>query len=457
MIDLHEKTTAQQSAGRPDEPAEDRGKAEIRIGDTTSTTPFRHGLEYTPPARGTWTIAHTPMLVPGSHEIFVCPEGCLRGVVLSAAEFGGLDRFHMVTVKEKDLYNDAMDDLFIEGISQILNELPELPPAVFVFSSCIHHFLGTDLDRIFRELRSRFPGVDFIEASMNCTLRNSKLNYEEATNRQLYAGLDDRPKNPKALDIIGNYFALDNKSEVYSMLEEAGFTVRDLCRAETYDDYKAMSEASYALYTQPLGKVAADELHRRLQMQPVYVPYSWDYFEIDNGLQRLADTTGAAMPNTEMLRMTADMALLNLVKKMGRMEIQIDAAATPRPFGLAKLLLTHGFNVTTVYADAVPPGDEAAFDYLKVNLPELKMRAITNFRCRTWPRDEAEKDDGQLLAIGQKATYFTGTNHFVNMIFNSGLIGYTGIIRLTSLMEDAVMDEKSARDLIQIKAWGCHG
>ena len=35
--------------------------------------PYKPGLEYTPPARGTWTIAHTPLLVPESVEVYVCP------------------------------------------------------------------------------------------------------------------------------------------------------------------------------------------------------------------------------------------------------------------------------------------------------------------------------------------------------------------------------------------------
>ena len=55
--------------------------AERRIGDVEGTSLFKAGIEYTPPARGTWTIAHTPMLVPGAHEVYVCPGNCLRGVV----------------------------------------------------------------------------------------------------------------------------------------------------------------------------------------------------------------------------------------------------------------------------------------------------------------------------------------------------------------------------------------
>ena len=56
----------------------------VRIADANFPAPFRSGLEYSSPARGTWNIVHTGMLIPGSHQIYVCGAGCLRGVVLTA-------------------------------------------------------------------------------------------------------------------------------------------------------------------------------------------------------------------------------------------------------------------------------------------------------------------------------------------------------------------------------------
>jgi len=440
MINLHEAT---------------KNGAEVRLKDLDSRTPFYHGLEYTPPARGTWTIAHTPMLIPGAHEIFVCPEGCLRGVVLSAAEFDGLDRFHMITVKESDLYTTkGMETLFIDGVSDILDSLEELPPCVVLFTSCLHHFLGTDTGMIFHTLREKYPSVDIIEASMNCTLRNSKKHYEEATNSALYAAVDPLPTNPNTVDIVGNYFALDTESELVTMLRSAGFTVKDLCRTETYEDYKSMGEAAYALYTHPMGKLAAADLETRIGITPIGAPYSWDYDEILTSLKAVSDATGAPLPNTDELIQSADLALAHLKDTVGDTELQIDGAATPRPLQMAKLLLDHGLHVTAVYADAVLPGDEAAMEALRVSAPDLRYRAITNFRCRTWPRDEAEGKT--LIAIGQKAAYYTGTDHFVNLIYNNGLWGFTGIVQLCELIEEAYHQTSDVRKLIQIKAWGCH-
>lgn len=455
LINIHD--TVSSARVEPLSLAQDRGKSEVRIGDLTSDVPFRAGVEYTPPARGTWTIAHTPMLVPGSMEIFVCPDGCLRGVVLSAAEFDGMDRFAMITVKEGNLYDGRMDQLIIDGVTDILEHRDSLPTAVLLFCSCIHKMIYTDTKYVYKTLRERFPTVDFIECYMDCTMRKSKIFYEEAVNRQLYDAIRPRPRNPKAVNIIGNYFSLYPKSELLQMFQANGWTVRELPNLKTYEQYQEMGEAVLDIYTHPLGGIAAKTLADRTGTNVVYAPYAWDYGSIEQGIRDAAEAAGLPCPDFAAERQKAEKALAGLRDSIGEIEVQIDAAGTPRPLELARLLLSHGFRVTAVYLDAISGEETAARDWLRVHHPDLKIRSIVNFRGRTNPRDEAERLDGQLLAIGQKAAYFTGTKHFVNLIYNRGLHGYAGIVRLCELMEEAVREEKETREIIQVKAWGCHG
>lgn len=51
-----------------------------------------------------------------------------------------------------------------------------------------------------------------------------------------------------------------------------------------------------------------------------------------------------------------------------------------------------------------------------------------------------------MLAIGQKAAYFTGTSHFVNMVEDGGLYGYGGILELAAMMEEAAGEEKDTEN-----------
>ena len=94
----------------------------------------------------------------------------------------------------------------------------------------------------------------------------------------------------------------------------------------------------------------------------------------------------------------------------------IDYVSSPRYIGLARLLLEHGFNISEIYGDAITPDEAGSLEWFRENFPDIPFRSTANFRARFYDRNEAEKYGGHLLAIGPKAAYFTGTNHFVNML-----------------------------------------
>ena len=70
---------------------------------------------------------------------------------------------------------------------------------------------------------------------------------------------------------------------------------------------------------------------------------------------------------------------------------------------------------------------------------------------RVLPRHAEEK----VLAIGQKAAWFSGSSYFVNMVQGGGLWGFDGIRRTLELMTEAFLEEKAPEDLIICKGWGC--
>ena len=169
----------------------DLSKAQVRLGDLNTLTPFPRKLEYSCPSRGGWTIAHTPMIIPGSHMIYIGASACLRGVVLSAAEYEGLDRYSMVMIEEKDILSGQMEELFIEGVTDILNKLEHRPTCVLPFTGCIHYFLATDIEYIYDELSARFPDIDFISAQMTPTMKLNDHTPEEDMCRSMYLCIEE--------------------------------------------------------------------------------------------------------------------------------------------------------------------------------------------------------------------------------------------------------------------------
>lgn len=435
LIDLH----------RPD-----TSKSTIKVKDIDSPAPFPAGIEYSCPARGNWTIAHSPMLVPGGHMIYIGASACLRGVVLSAAEYEGLDRFSMVMVEDKDILSGDMEELMIEGITDILNKLPYTPNCVMPFSGCIHHFMGVDFDYIYDELRSRFPEIDFVSCHMIPTMKKTDHTAEEMTRRLIYESIDPLPHDPKSINLIGSNELISKTSEYYKMLTDAGYTVRELADIYDYDSYKQMGVSFMNIYSMPVAKYVSEFLEEKLNQKPFYLPNSFDCDEIEAGLTALAGELGLDVPDFGKARESVAAALSRARDIIGDAPIAIDYLASTRYFGLAKLLVEHGFNVQRIYGDAIAADDMPACEWLKINAPDIDFIATVNFRGRFY-----ERDGSDFLAIGQKAAYFTGTDHFVNMVENNGLHGFDGICQLADLMIDAYQNAKDVKPIISVKAWGC--
>lgn len=445
-----------QNTDRAYEAGKDVEIPHIRTADAEFPAPFKSGLEYASPARGTWNIVHTGMLIPEAHEIFVCASCCLRGVVLTAAEMNAMDRFSTVEIREHNLLDGDMEELVIEGVSDIINKLPKRPPAVLVYTSCVHHFTGVDLDMIYAELRGRFPDIDFTDCYMNPIMRKSGMTPDQLMRSRLYMLLHKRELDPNAVAIIGNDLPTDEDSDLIHMLERAEVKVHEITSCRTYEEYQQMAESSVYVSYYPDAAPGGEMLAERLGGRHFALKFTYDYNEIDETFAELAKEIGIpARKQSEVseLRAYCEKELEETLELVSDTPIAIDYTYSPRPLGLALLLLRRGFNVKKVYLDAVSAGDRAAFQYLQKKFPDLELSPTVHAGMRF---ANSEKKSGEkVLAIGQKAAYFENTNYFVNVVEGGGMVGYEAVYKTARLMREAFEHENDMESLVGIKGLGC--
>ena len=425
----------------------------IPIADASFPAPFHSGLEYASPARGTWNIVHTGMLIPEAHEIFVCAASCLRGVVLTAAEMGAAHRFSTVEIKENNLLDGDMEYHVIDGVSDILERLPKKPPVVLVYTSCVHHFAGCDLGMIYDTLRDRFPDMDFVDCYMNPIMRKSGLTPDQLMRSRLYFPLKPRPIRKGKVSIVGNDLPSNEDNDLMVLLKENGFRIHEITSCKTYEEYQQMAESEYNICYYPAAVAGCKMLSERLGSTSVYVPFSFDFEEIDAGFSALAEKLGIPLQDSTAKRQACMDALKETLDLIGSTPIAIDYTYCPRPLGLAKLLLDQGFNVQRVYLDAVTCEEKKAFEDLQAQYPTLELFPTVHASMRFL----AQKEPSDYLAIGQKAAHFLNTPHFVNVVEGGGMLGYQAVLKTLALMREAFLEEKDTRNLIQIKGMGCGG
>ena len=206
----------------------------LPIASATSPTPFPKTLEYSPAARGTWNIVHTGMLLPESHQIYICASGCLRGVILTAAEMGEsyYRRFHTLELQETDLYATDPETFLIEGITNILHRLPKLPPAVLTFTACVHHFLGCNLPYVYRTLRHRFPSVQFAECIMDPIRQTKSMPPETRERLEIARLLKKSPLPPEVMTAAPSDREQSDRLRDHDRSDAAASSLRDHDRTD---------------------------------------------------------------------------------------------------------------------------------------------------------------------------------------------------------------------------------
>ena len=420
----------------------------VRIADCAFPKPFTYGLEFNAPAHGTWNIVHIGFKIPQAHQIYVCADNCMRGVVMTAAEMGELERFSSVILEEDDMvHSGRLEETTIEGITDVLNSLEKTPPVVIVFPVCVHRFMGCDMNYIYDELGKRFPDIKFVRGFMDPVMQKRSTTPDQRLRKAMFDIIPELPSDG-SVSVIGCDMKLDEANDIRKVFESSGIVLRDEADCKTLDEYYALGEAEYFVCSYPAGLLGTSALSVRMNRPYKYIPFTFDYGDTEEGLKSL----DVAIPDgfIENGKERCEEAARRLKDKIGDTEIALDYTAMPRPLSLARFLVSRGFNLTEVYADVIDPDEQRDFEWLRENKPDLLIRSTVHVLGR-----RPAKREGKILAIGQKAAWFTGTEFFVNMIEGGGLYGFSGIEKFLSIMEEAYNTPKDTRDIIPRKGIGC--
>lgn len=426
----------------------------VSIADAAFPRPFDTGLEYSPPARGDWNIVHMGLLVPQSHQIYFCAQGCLRGVVQTTAEMDAMDRLSWAYLCDEDYADGSMEQNIIDSVAEVIRRMDERPPCILVFLSCMHLFAGVDFDMIIDELESRFGGIDFVKCYMTPTMRFSGLAPVPTMYRQMFVPLRNVQKDDKSVNIIGYNWAFEQSCELVSIIKNAGFELRELPKCKSYSQYLDMAKSRFNITVIPEALPAGADLEERLGQKNLYLPVSWDFEKIKDNYKKLCEQLGAQMPDLSQEQTEAKAALEKAAKALGGRPVAVDFVAAHKPFELCRLLLENGFNVRRVFIDVIGGEDKDAFEFVKVNYPSVELLPTANSSMRFFA--STEQTENEFVAIGQKAAYFCRTDYFVDMVGAKSLYGFDGIKKLAEQIADAAQIPKDRKTVIQHKGMGCN-
>ena len=443
----------------------------IPVGQASFPAPFAAGLEFNPPVHETWNIVHIGMLMPQSHQIYICADNCMRGVVMTAAEMNAMDRFSCVVLEEADIHAGNLEEITLEGVTAVLEKLrkrrgeDKMPKAVLIFPVCLHHFMGCDMKYVYEQLAERFKEITFVKGWMDPIMQKTGPSPDQKLRKAMMDVLQPSASEKAGTALLGDIYALDPDSELMRLIKAADKKagIRSLplqiqdCR--TLAEYRALSARSVLITRSPLAAASVRQTARRIGAQALCLPAETGYAKIREQLEAAAQVMGISLAeagiDTGAEEERCERALGRLRERISDTPIALDAVSVSRPLGFARLLIEHGLNVREIYLDAILTEEESDFTWLADHSPDLLLCSTIHVGGRFLHAGRLGKDHSRYLAVGPKAAWYCGTAHFVNLVDQGGMWGYSAIRKLAALMEEACRIAKDTRDLVPRKGLGC--
>lgn len=422
-------------------------------------------LEFNMPVHESWNIVHIAMQVPESHQIYVCPENCMRGVVMTAYEMGAADRFSCVTVSERDLIVDNLETITIEGAAQAIEEMETWPKIIFLFTVCSHRFLSCDFNYVFRRLRERFPEIVFAHGYMDCIAQKEGPMPDEKLRREMYAFVPKSEKDECIVNLLGSEVTgTYQNNDLVQLLTDPGMKVRQLSDISTFDGYMKLGNASLNLCQFKAGDPGVRSFSEKLGIPYLLVLPFFDQTKIREQIEETASitevkelliSTRSYLNDLNHNWQNARQKFKDFNEMNGRIPVVIDHLAVNCPYSLAEFLTDTGFEVRAVVADGPADYETDIYERLMQKCPSLISVSPTDPRLREQTyRNELRGSAEKILAIGPKAAWVYDTPFFVNQIENDGAYGIAGLNSLLAKMQEAVQSPKDLEHTIVRKALG---
>ena len=166
-------------------------------------------------------------------------RGCLRGVILTAAEMNETTR---MSCREEDMWNGEMEKRVIEGTAHIVDQMEKRPRCILIYLSCMHMFEGCDFMMITDELHEMYPDIDFVECYMIPTMRKT-MSPDAMMKISLYEAVEKLEKDESLVGIIGTNLPHAKDSDLVSLIELSSHKVWDITDCRSYDEYLRLGAA----------------------------------------------------------------------------------------------------------------------------------------------------------------------------------------------------------------------
>lgn len=389
-------------------------------------------LAFNSPGAQGFGVKRAGLSVPGSVMLLVAPGCCGRNTQLLNAPGGLGEKFFYLLQDETDIVTGRHLNKVSKAVKEVVDSLEEKPSCVMICITCVDALLGTDMERVCRKATD-YAGVPVLPCYMYALTREGRIPPMVAVRKTVYSLLEPLKKNPKTVNLLGEFAPYSDDCELYQILKDIGITkINELARCKDFEEYKTMAEANFNIILNPESRLAAEDIRKRLNIPSIELSRVYQIDKIHHQYELFANALGVSIDDSSY-RKEAEESVNAFNKKYGSLRFAIGEWNNADPFEMALALTRYGHKVTEIYGTV----SNANFIYIK-NLAKLspETKIFTNLSPTMLNYDISEQTAD--VSIGKDAAFYNAGCPNVPFNEENKPFGYAGVTKLFKALDEAM-------------------
>lgn len=398
-------------------------------------------LHFNGPGAAGFGVKRAAMLLPESVMLLTAPGCCGRHGTITGAKTGFENRIFYLRMEERDVVTGNYLKKIPKAAAEVCRSAS--PKALLLCMTCVDAILGTDLDRIGRQIEAECK-IPVAACFMDPITRESKKPPMVSVQNALMQCIVPMKKSQGAANILGNFVPIDEKSEFKPLLQQAGFVkIRQISECSSFDEYLKMGEASLNIVINSQAQASADHLEKKCDIPSFRFVHTYGIKRTEEQYRFLGEYLGTELDISRYLR-EAEEAVWKFFAKYKNLKIAVGEAVNGNPFEIALTFLESGIDVPFVFRNILIPEDRPFIKGIAEIKPKLKIYSgvhpsmLSGF-------DFQEKAD---VVLGLDAGYFLPEAVSICWNMEQQPLGFESIVSLCAEIEKNIENPVKHRDQI---------
>lgn len=385
-------------------------------------------------------VIATALMVPESVGLLVGPACCLHHLCFSPREQGVKHRLYLLELSQQEILMGKHIERVREAASRLV--LQASPKALFLFTTCLDYLLGSDFERMAKQLEG-WLGLPVRAVRVGALCNEGRLPSKLAVYSAIYSLLPRHKGKEKAINLLGASTPVSVESEIYPLLAQKGYVVRQVAACSSFEEFLDMGKASYNILIKPEARLWAEKMNME-EGTPYCMAYaSYSLSVIRGNYSKIEKLLGVTL-DTELYERQTKIQAEPLLERVSREKIAVGSCLNGRPFDIARGLMEMGMDIRALFVQALPEEEEEHMRWIAARKPRLPVYRYMHPELPSLGEEWKEIT----LALGFDAGYFCKGAKTVNLPPERQGYGYQNVIYLLEEAAKALAEKVSHREIL---------